>query len=149
MAKYRVLPSAAHNYGASFISVMNMAPDDYAMCHLLRAARRSGAGELRVDLMTGTAEPAELVPPPVAESIRAYCAGFGPHVQRSGAALDMVSRAELRVRVAWGRVIGAPQPDEVFHARLHCEVCIVDDRGKEHVGRTEEAWVCHPTKGFY
>ena len=149
MAKYRVLPSAAHNYGASFISVMNMTTDDYAMCHLLRAARGASVNELRVNLLTGEADPVDLLPPPVADSVRHYCQGFGPHVQRSGAALDMVSRAELRVRIAWGRELGPGAPQPNIHARVHCELRILDDRGKEHVGITEEKWVCHPTKGYY
>jgi hypothetical protein len=149
MAKYKVLPSVARNYGASFISVMNMTPDDYAMCHLLRAAKRSGANELRVDLLTGAAEPTELVPPPVADAVLRYCEGFGSHVQRSGAALDIVSRAELRVRIAWGRHLDPTPPEAEFRARLHCEVRILDDRGKEHEGRTQEEWLCHPTQRYY
>ena len=149
MAKYRVLPSAAHNYGASFVSVMNTTRDDYAMCLLLRAAQRTGAAELRVNLLTGTSEPQELVHPALAEAIAGYCARFGLHIQRSGAALDMIAAAELRVQIAWGTVVGRPDPEPLLRARLHCEVTIRDDRGTVHTGRAEEAWVCHPSRGYY
>src|SRR4051794_5332627 len=99
MAKYKVLASAAHNYGASFISVMNSAAGDFAMCHLIRAAQHTDARELRVDLLAGTAEPPELCPPGLLASVQAYCAGFGAHLERSGATLGIVSRAELRVTI--------------------------------------------------
>ena len=149
MAKYKVLASAAHNYGASFISVMNSAAGDFTMCHLIRAAQSTDARELRVDLLTGTAEPPQLCPPGVLESVRAYSAAFGLHLQRSGSALDLVSRAELRVTVRLGAVVEKGKPGAPLHALLACDVEIVDDRGKSHSGRIEEPWRCHPTKLFW
>ena len=149
MARYKVLASAAHNFGASFISVMNNAGGDFAMCHLIRAVQRSEARELRVDLLAGTAEPSDLCPSGMQESIEAYRASFGRHIQNSGAALDMVSKATLRITVRPGRVTGKPDPERLLHALLECEVVIVDDRGKVHSGHTQEAWACHPTKFFW
>jgi len=149
MAKYRVLQSAAHNYGASFISVMNMAHDDYAMCYLLREAKEAGVDELRVNLLTGVADPAALVSPELARSIAAYCDGFGAHIQRSGSALDMVSSAEMHIQIAWGHVVGEPDGDRTMHARLHCTVSIVDDRGVRHEGETSATWICHAIKRLY
>jgi hypothetical protein len=148
MAKYRVLPSTAHNYGASFISVMNMATDDYAMCYLVRAAAADGVRRIEVDLLTGDVSPDRL-PSKFLKSIAGYVAGFGAHVQRSGASLDMLSRAAMRLDVALGRVIGQPDPVGVHRARIGCEVELVDNRGKTHVGRTEQDWVCHTTRRFY
>jgi hypothetical protein len=149
MAKYKVLASAAHNYGASFISVMNNAAGDFTMCHLIRAAQSTDARELRVDLLTGTAEPPQLCPPGVLQSVRAYSAAFGLHLQRSGSALDLVSRAELRVTVRLGAVVEKGKSGALLHALLACDVVIVDDRGKSHYGRIEESWGCHPTKLFW
>jgi hypothetical protein len=148
MAKYRVLPSAAHNYGASFISVMNMAPDDYAMCYLVRAAATGAVRRIEIDLLTGAVVPGTL-PAEVGQSIAGYVAGFGAHVQRSGAALGMISRAVMRLDVAPGRVVGTPDPDGVQRARVDCEVELTDDRGKRHVGRTQQDWACHATRRFY
>ena len=149
MAKYRVLRSAAHNYAASFISVMHILPHDYAMCAFLRAARLSAASELRVDLLTGELSPAEPWPDAFRGSVASYCDGFGAHVQRSGSALDMVSAADLRVQIAWGEVVGRPDPAGVFRARLHAQLTILDDRGTPHVGRTTGDWACHRARGFY
>lgn len=149
MARYRVLPSTAHNYAASFISVMNMDRDDYAMCHLLRAARGTGQRELRVNLLTGEVTAGQLEAARISESIAGYCRRFGEHVERSGSALSMISSAELRVVIDWGRVVGYSEAKPVFHARLHAELVIVDDRGKQHVGEAREHWVCHESRGFY
>ena len=146
MAKYRVLPSVAHNYGASFISVMNMAPEDYAMCYLVRAAMAGQVDSVEIDLLTGTVVPARL-PAELLMSIRSYVAGFGAHVQRSGAALDMISHATMRLDVARGHVIGIPDPGHL-RARIYCEVALTDDRGKIHRGRTEDDWICHATPRF-
>src|SRR5438045_874558 len=106
MAKYRVLPSTAHNYGASFISVMNMASDDYAMCYLVRATE-NGASTVEIDLLSGRVAPDNL-PEELMNAISGYVAGFGAHVQRSGAALDMLSGAVMQIRVGSGRVLGQP-----------------------------------------
>lgn len=142
MAKYKVLRSTAHNYGHSFVSDVNMAPHDYVMCHLLRAAHRAGDSELTVDLLSGHAEPTALLPPPVADAVQAYVRGFGPHVQRSGAALDMVSAARLRVRLRWGHAHGRADDEPTLYAIAECEVEITDDRGRAHVGRAEAPWTC-------
>ena len=148
MAKYRVLRSTAHNYGASFISVMNMAPDDYAMCYLVRAAAADGVRRVEIDLLTGHVSPDRL-PSAFLKSIGDYVANFGAHVQRSGAALDMLSRAGMRLDVALGRVIGQPDPVGVHRTRIDCEVELTYDRGKVHVGRTQQDWICHATRRFY
>ena len=47
--KYKVISSAAHNFGHSFVSLMNYGPDDYVMQYLADAALESGASELFVD----------------------------------------------------------------------------------------------------
>jgi len=67
--KYKVLKSAAHNFGHSFVSLMNYRAGDYVMSHLARRALEVQAPELRIDLLTGTAEPASLLIPPVRESL--------------------------------------------------------------------------------
>jgi hypothetical protein len=149
MSRYRVLPSTAHNYAASFISVMHMARDDYAMCHLLRAARETGACELRVNLLTGEVTAGQDEAARITESIAGYCRNFGAHVQRSGSALDMVSAAELQVQIAWGRVVGPADAEPLLRARLHAKLVILDDRGKQHVGTASEDWVCHESRRFY
>ena len=127
---------------------MNTATDDYAMCHLVRAAAKDGIRRVEIDLLSGDVSPTRL-PPEVLKSIAGYVADFGPHVQRSGAALDMLSRAIMRLDIAPGRAIGRPDPIGVQRARIECEVELIDDRGKTHVGRTQQDWVCHATRRFY
>ena len=151
MAKYRVLQSAGHNWGASFISVMNIASDDFAMCHLVRAVQATGLHELRVDLLTGQAGPTELLSPALQRSIAGYCEGFGAHIQRSGAALDMVSAAEMRIRIRLAPVEGRHETlfADQINALLDCVVSIADDRGQRHDASTQGTFVCHRVKRFY
>ena len=66
--KYKAIRSAAHNFGASFVSGLNCARGDQVMNDLMRAAVSSGVSELSVDLLTGRAGPVALVSPPVAEA---------------------------------------------------------------------------------
>src|SRR5262245_34963390 len=103
MARYKVLKSVAHNFAHSFVSLMNYAEDDYVMCHLIRAASQTSTRILRVDVLKGTWSPVELVPEPVAKSLTHYCRIFGRFVTNGGAALDMVSRAKLRVDLRLGQ----------------------------------------------
>ena len=53
--KYKVIKSAAHNFGHSFVSLMNYRGDDYVMSHLARLVVETGRSEVSVDLMTGQA----------------------------------------------------------------------------------------------
>ena len=146
MAKYKALASIAHNFGDSFISVTNASGQDFTICHLMRAAHIAEVYELTVDLLRRVATPSSLVSPGVADAIAAYCNDFGGHVQRSGAALDMISRAELRVRIRPGQPEGGARQQPDIHALIECEVTLSDDRGRTHVGRVEQRWSCHPTK---
>src|SRR5258707_14108790 len=70
--KYKVIKSVAHNFGHSFVSLMNYRGDDHVMSHLARLVVESGCTELSVDLMTGRAEPRALLWGPVGASLAAH-----------------------------------------------------------------------------
>jgi len=144
MASYKVLKSVAHNFGASFVSVMNYVGNDYAMCHLIRRAKLTGSRQLSVNLRTRGAGPIELLSPHLVQSIESYCKDFGRLVTTGGAAMDMIDAAELQVKIAIGRTVGAPSKS--LHGRVTATVRILDDRGKEHVGRVTEAYECAPLR---
>ena len=74
--KYKVIKSAAHNFGHSFVSLMNYRGDDYVMSHLARLVVETGCSELSVDLMTGRAEPRALLWGPVGASVAAHVRWF-------------------------------------------------------------------------
>jgi hypothetical protein len=144
MARYKVLKSIAHNFVHSFVSVMNYQRNDYTMCHLSRRAKLTGSRELVVDVLKRTAGPIELLTVPILAAIDGYCRDFGRLTTTGGGALDMVSAAELRVRVSLEREIG--KKTSRLHARVLGTMRLVDDRGREHVGRASETYECGPLR---
>ena len=140
--KYKVLGSAAHNFAHSFVSRMNYHVSDYVVGHALRAALRSGDPELRVDLLTGAAEPGSLLPPGVAIPLGWYVARFPHHVRSHGAGMHGVREARMRLRFDEERLRRLRQADAPARLMVpfECSVEIVDDRGKVHVGVVRESW---------
>ncbi len=139
MPKHKVLRSVARSIADSFASLMNYGDNDYVFGHLLNAARASGRSGLRVNLLTGEAEPPELLVAPVRRSVKWYCDDFPGLVARSGSDSRFVQAAELRVSfdlsmsrpTKWSGLAESPYV---------CEVEITDDRGKLYVGKNEGWW---------
>ncbi len=138
--KYKVIKSAAHNFGHSFVSLMNYGADDYVMSHLIRAALATGERELRVDLLSGMAEPATLLTPPVRASLEAYVAWLpqllASHRVTPGAIRAGTMRLLLKIERASDDIGFQGHVELPFE----CEVRLVDDRGRTHVGRTHGFW---------
>jgi hypothetical protein len=141
MARYKVLKSIAHNFAHSFVSLMNCWDDDYVMCHLLRAVKPRKHIVLRLDVLKMAWSPTHIVTEPLARSMMSYCQDFGRFVTNGGAALDMVSRAKLRLDVRMGQAIGFYARDSL-NARVEASVIIRDDRGQLHSGAVTEYWGC-------
>ena len=72
--KYKVIKSAAHNFGHSFVSLMNYRGDDYVMSHLARLVVETGHTELSVDLLSGRGQPSALLWGPIRASVAVYVA---------------------------------------------------------------------------
>jgi hypothetical protein len=135
--KYKAIKGAAHDFGHAFVSLTNNIADDYVMDHLLRAAIASGEPELRVDLLTGDAEPAALAVPLVRASLDIHAAWLPGKLREHGVSSRMQAAAmSIRFdlssleRPAAGRVM----------VPLVCEVEITDDRGIIHVGTVRREW---------
>lgn len=140
--KYKVLGSAAHNFAHSLVSLVNYYETDYVVGHALRAALRSGEPELRVDLLTGAAEPLALLPAEVAIPLGDYVERFPHHVASYGAGMHGVREARMRLRFDPGRLSRLRHADAPARLMVpfECSVEIVDDRGKVHAGVVRESW---------
>lgn len=138
--KHKVLKSVAHNTGHSFVSLMNWRGGDYVMSHITRAALTSGAEELRADLLTGVAEPPELLPEPVRESIHSYATWFPNFLRSHGVEPAAVVSARLTLCL----VLRLRAHDPCFRRHLavpfECVVDLVDDRGRTHTGKVADTW---------
>src|ERR1700730_2855707 len=96
--KYKVLKSAAHNFGRSFASSLNWRGNDYVMSHLARAVVASGEVELSVDLLSGEAKPTPLLEGPVQSSVTDYVRWFPDLLRSQRVVPEAVRTATMRVR---------------------------------------------------
>ena len=140
MARYKVLKSVAHNFAHSFVSVMNYTGRDYTMCELMRRVKLTKTRVLRIDVLSRTLGPVELLSAPVVRSCESYLRDFGRLVTSSGAALDMVESATIEVRVALAK--DQAQSAKQFRGRVTATMRLRDDRGREYVGRATENYTC-------
>jgi hypothetical protein len=139
--KYKAIKGAAHNYAHSFVSLMNYGPDNYVMSYLAHAAATSGEPELRVDLLTGAAEPPALLTAPVLRSIDGYVRWFPRHLESMNISLEAIRRATLRVRFDLeGRGASMQYPASVLYP-FEGSVEVEDDRGKVHLGTVRDEWL--------
>jgi hypothetical protein len=137
--RYDAIRSVAHNLGQSFVSAMNQVGDDCVIGHLAGAAVSSRQAELRVDLRTGDAEPAELLVPPVAPSLEWYAAWLPGLLRDQGISMDRIREAAMVVRFDLSR-LDLPGPTGQRMVPYECEVEITDDRGIVHVGTVRDTW---------
>jgi hypothetical protein len=139
--KYKRIRSAAHNYAHSFTSPMNYGPGNYVMTYLAHAAATSGEPELRVDLLSGAAEPAPLVTDAVRRSIAGYVKWFPQLLESMNVSVDAVRRATLRVRFDLERRSESVQYPGAIRIPFEGSVEVEDDRGTVHVGTVREEWL--------
>jgi hypothetical protein len=115
---------------------MNYAGNDYAMCHLIRAATVTGTRRFRLDVIQRQLGPVELLTPKLVLACRGYCDKFGRLVTSSGAAMDMIDQAELEVVVR----LGKPTTKRHQPGRVTARMRIRDDRGRLHEASVSESY---------
>ena len=142
MASHKVLQGVVNSTAQSFASLMNYRDDDYVLGHILSAAREltPGVHTLVVDLLTGTAEPPELLSQPVSTAVASYAAWLPDTVLRSGSDMSFVRAAELRVTFDTSQQRPHHRFSHLIESPFVCEVVIHDDRGRNFVGRVADWW---------
>jgi len=119
---------------------MNFAGTDYAMGHILRFARQTGHDTLRINLVTGEAEPPKLLAPLITELPVRYTQMFWYLVDRSRAACIEAQQKPgiLHERTSQARPAQvAPQFQESPYT---CDVTLIDVRGNEYLTHFEGWW---------
>jgi hypothetical protein len=142
MTQRQSLRAIARATVEDFSSSMNHLEGDAVMGHLVRAARASGATELRVDLLTGAAAESALLVPPVrtaAESLAAWFRELLERGARERAAPAPVRAAELAVTLdpATARINRLEGAEET---PFSCTARITDARGAVHSWRIADWW---------
>jgi hypothetical protein len=132
MTSHKPLKSVSHNFGHSFISLMNYIHDDYFLGHLLKQARSTNLSKLSVDILAGSAFPKELLTLPMLNSINHWCKWFPELVNISGSTMDYVAKATMTIEFDLTKTRPFPQDNQFIENPFVCEIIITDDRGKEY-----------------
>ena len=140
MGSYKVIGSIARNLGHSFTSLMNYRGNDYVMGHILRAARITGKEKLELDLLTGAAEPAELIVESVREALEWYSKTFPDVVNRSGSDIRLIASAKMTIQYSLGIERPYPRDPKYIENPYCCDVTIIDNRNKEYSAHFEGWW---------
>jgi len=126
--------------------MMNYRGDDYVLGHLLRAARESGRNQLRVDFITGMAEPAELLTSPVAASVQSYVAWFPKSVEAQGAAMKFIAEAKLVITFDLLNTRPNTAFPNILESPYVCDVELLDERGRKFSTHLNGWWYPEPTE---
>lgn len=140
MKSHKPLKSVSHNFGHSFVSLINYIKDDYFLGHLLRQARKTNINRLEVDLLHQSAGPAELLTGPIKDSINYWSKWFPVLVESSGSSMDFVSSAKVIIEFDLHQTRLFPHDNAYIENSYFCEVIIIDDRGKEYKKKQEGWW---------
>ena len=140
MTSHKALKSVSHNFGHSFISLMNYINDDYFLGHLLKQARKTKLARLDVDILKNTAKPIELLTTPIRESVNYWNNWFPSLVENSGSTMDFVNSATMMIEFDLQKIRQCPHDNKLIENPFTCEIKILDDRGKEYKYKHEGWW---------
>jgi hypothetical protein len=149
--KYKAIRSAAHNFGHSFMSTLNYVGNDYVMSHIAWAVADSGKAELRINFLDGTAEPAELTPPPVLESIALRKTWLPKHLVGHGIEPTAIRAAQMTFRFDLSQRTEILSEHHVGAWRMpvECRVEMLDDRGKLHVAVLQDSCIAESRRSMF
>ena len=140
MSSHKSLKSISHNFGHSFISLMNYIGSDYFMGELLKKARKTGLNRLEVDILNNTARPKELLTNSMKKSISYWNKWFPELVEGSGSSMDFVSNANMVIQYDLTMTRQCPSDNKNLENPFNCTITITDDRGKKYSHKHEGWW---------
>lgn len=140
MAQYKTLKSVAHNFGHSFLSLMNFYKDDYTLGHIQKQMMLTGLNKLEIDILKNEIKPIELLTDPIQKSIDGYIKWFPKLIKDSKSDLDLIKEAKLTIEfdLSKSRICSfAPENKENPYI---CISSIIDDRDKEYKYEFQDWW---------
>lgn len=140
MKSHKPLKSVSHNFGHSFISLMNYVKDDYILGHLLNQARQTNINKLTVDILKNVAEPTELLTNEIKSSIERWNKWFPTLVESSGSTMEFVNSATMTIEFDLQTIRPYHNNSDFLESPFICEIVIIDDRGKEYKHKHEGWW---------
>ena len=138
--KYKILKSLAHNWGHSFTSDSNIVHEDFAMSYIVRAGVETGSSELRVDLLTGKVSPSSLLTDPARRSLEHYVRWFPELAASQGVPIEVIQQADAVLTLDLARQRAGTGSLETINVPFEIRVRLVDDLGREHLGKVVDVW---------
>jgi aldehyde dehydrogenase (NAD+) len=132
--KYKQIKAAAHNFAHQFLS--GYVDNGFIVDHLSSAAAASGVAELRVDLLTGHAEPPDFLSPPLRHRLERHLPLFPGRLKAHNVVPERIHAAEMHIRFFLPSCDGPAA--ENARAPFECVVQVTDDRGIVHTGTVRD-----------
>lgn len=140
MAQYKTLKSVAHNFGHSFLSLMNYYKDDYTLGHIQKQMMLTGINKLEIDLLKNECTPKELLTEPIKKSIENYISWFPKLIKDSKSDVNLVNEAQLTIEFDLTKSRVCSFAPEYTENPYLCISRIVDNRGKEYKYEFNDWW---------
>lgn len=140
MASHKVLRSIAHNMVHGFTSMMNYIDDDYAMGHILKAARATGNNTITIDLLQKTIEPPTFHTAAILKSAHRHMEWFPNLVSTTGSSVDFVAKAVIQITYDLDTTRPCPNDPRYIESPYSAVGRLVDDRGKIYEATLEGWW---------
>ena len=140
MTSHKPLKSVSHNFGHSFLSLMNYINDAYFMGPLLKQARKTNCNKLTVDILRNIAEPTELLTDQIKQSFEHWNNWFPTLVESSGSTMEYVSSATMTIEFDLQQTRPYAGKLDYIESPFVCEIIITDDRKKEYKHKHEGWW---------
>ncbi len=116
--KYKHIDAMLHNFGHSFVSLMNYVDDEYIIDILSELARQAPEHELDINFNNGQVLPPSNYPAKLHKSIVYWKEWLPKHMENHRVTLSALSEVHLRYRLV------KDGQEVIVSAR--------DDRGKDH-----------------
>lgn len=140
MPSRKKLKSVAHNFGDSFLSLLNFVETDYLMGLLLAEMRKTGYQTLRIDILAKQSEPEALVTTQILKSIENYTDWFPKLVEKTGSSMGFVKSAIMTIEFDLTTTRPYPHDTRYIENPFVCTVVITDDHGKDHLSEQKGWW---------
>jgi len=116
--KYKHIDAMLHNFGHSFVSLMNYVDDEYILDVLPRLARKVAGHEIDINFANGEISPSGEYPVTFHKSVSYWREWLPKHMNHHRIEAQRLSDVHIRYRLV-----------KMGHEII---VSVTDDRGKEH-----------------
>ena len=136
---YKHLKSVAHNFGHSFLSLMNYLNDDYIIEHIYKIAKRNDQSFLQIDFLKKEIKPECFDINAINVSVINYSNWLPELLESEGCSIKMVKSLKMEIIFDFKKDRKSKIGGLIYQS-YNAKVILIDDRGNEHVAKIPEWW---------